>query len=53
MTITIKQVLGVDVAQNELVVTIGRMHNDWSPELYAHQVFANTQKRIFKSDGVG
>jgi transposase len=40
----IKQVLGVDVAQKELVVTIGRMHNDWSPELYAHQVFANTHK---------
>eukprot|EP01035_Chromulina_nebulosa_P040431 gene40431-54679_t len=40
----IKQVLGIDVAQKELVVCIGRMHDDLTPELYSHKVFANTAK---------
>ena len=39
----LKQVLGVDVAQNELVVTLGRMHNDLTIELYAYKVFKNTK----------
>ncbi len=39
----LKQVLGVDVAQKELVVTLGRMHDDLSIELYAHKVFKNTE----------
>lgn len=30
----VKQVAGIDVAQKELVVTVGRMYDDWSPELY-------------------
>ena len=47
----IKQVLGVDVAQNELVVCLGRMYDDWSPELYAHQVFANNKKGFAKLIG--
>lgn len=40
----VKQVLGIDVAQKELVVCLGRMYDDWSPELYAHKTFANTAK---------
>lgn len=40
----VKQVLGVDVAQKELVACLGRMHDDWEPELYASKVFANTPK---------
>ena len=39
----LKQILGVDVAQNELVVTLGRMHNDLTIELYAYKVFKNTK----------
>ena len=44
----VKQVLGVDVAQKELVVTLGRMHDDFSIELYAHSVFKNTEKGIIE-----
>ena len=40
----VKQVLGIDVAQKELVVCLGRMYDDWSPELYGYKVFANTVK---------
>jgi transposase len=40
----VKQVLGIDVAQKELVVCLGRMHDDWAPELYSHGTFANTKK---------
>lgn len=40
----VKQVLGIDVAQKELVVCLGRMHDDFTNELYAHKVFANTSK---------
>src|SRR5687767_9009556 len=40
----VKQVLGIDVAQKELVACLGRMHDDWPPELYANKVFANTEK---------
>lgn len=42
----VKQVAAVDVAQNELVVCLGRMYDDWSPELHAHKTFANTAKGI-------
>jgi transposase len=38
----VKQVLGIDVAQKELVVCLGRMHDDWTPELYGYKVFPNT-----------
>jgi transposase len=38
----VKQVLGIDVAQKELVVCLGRMQDDWKAELYAHKTFANT-----------
>ena len=40
----VKQVVGIDVAQKELVVSLGRMHNDWTPELYAKKSFENTKK---------
>jgi transposase len=40
----VKQVAGIDVAQKELVVCLGRMYDDWTPELYAHKTFANTDK---------
>lgn len=40
----VKQVVGIDVAQDELVVRSGRMYDDWSPELYASKTFANTAK---------
>jgi len=38
----IKQVLGIDVAQKELVVCLAKMNDDWTSELYAHKTFANT-----------
>jgi transposase len=40
----VKQIAGIDVAQDELVVRLGRMYDDWSPELYASKTFANTAK---------
>lgn len=40
----VKQVAGIDVAQNELVICLGRMYDDWTPELYASKIFANTPK---------
>lgn len=40
----VKHVLGIDVAQKELVVCLGRMFDDWSPELFAHKTFSNTEK---------
>lgn len=42
----LKQVLGVDVAQKELVVTLGRTMDDFSIELYAHKVFRNSETGI-------
>jgi len=42
----LKQVVGVDVAQKELVVTLGRMFNDLSIELYAYKVFKNNELGI-------
>jgi len=39
----LKQVLGIDVAQKELVVSLGRMNADLSIDLYAKRVFANKE----------
>jgi transposase len=39
----LKQVLGVDVAQKELVVTLGRLNEDLSADLYLHKVFRNKE----------
>jgi len=40
----VKQVVGIDVAQKELVVSLGKMQDDWTPEVYARKTFTNTQK---------
>jgi transposase len=40
----LKQVAGIDVAQKELVVTLGRIYEDLSVELYAHKAFINNEK---------
>lgn len=39
----LKQVLGVDVAQKELVVTLGRLNQKLEVELYSHRKFANKE----------
>ena len=40
----LKQVAGIDVAQDELVVCLGKMEGDLSVKLYASKTFANTHK---------
>jgi len=40
----VKQVVGIDVAQKELVVSLGRMYDDLVPEVYGCKTFANTPK---------
>jgi transposase len=40
----VRQVVGIDVAQKELVVSLGRMFDDLTPELYGYKTFANTDK---------
>lgn len=40
----VKQVVGIDVAQKELVVCLGRIYDDLTNELYCHKTFANTAK---------
>ena len=40
----VRQVLGIDVAQKELVVCLGRMDEAFCSELYAYKTFANTAK---------
>lgn len=42
----LKQVLGIDVAQKDLVVTLGRTLEDFTIELYAHKVFKNSDSGI-------
>lgn len=39
----LKQILGVDVSQKELVVSLGRMNDDLSVELYSYRVFRNNE----------
>lgn len=41
MTNILKQVAGIDVAQKELVVSLGRMTNTLEPEIHAFKAFAN------------
>ena len=41
---SIKQTLGIDVAQKELVVTLGKLNEDLSLELFARKVFPNNKK---------
>jgi len=40
----LRQSVGIDVAQRELVVQIGRLYEDLSTELYANRCFSNTGK---------
>jgi transposase len=40
----VKQVVGIDVAQKELVVCLGKVYDDLSVELYANKTFENTKK---------
>jgi transposase len=40
----VKQVVGIDVAQKELVVSLGRMYDDLAPEIYASKTFPNIAK---------
>jgi transposase len=40
----LKQVVGIDVAQKELVVSLGRLLEDLSVGLYASKTFSNNQK---------
>jgi transposase len=40
----LKQVAGIDVAQKELVVSLGRMLEDLTTEIYGFKTFPNTEK---------
>jgi transposase len=40
----LKQVVGIDVARKELVVSLGRLFEDLSVELYSSKAFSNNQK---------
>lgn len=42
----VKQSVGVDVAQKELVVTLGVMYDDFSIDFYAYSVFKNSDPGI-------
>lgn len=44
MKVLLKQTVGIDVAQKELVVSPGRMDEQISIEVYAYKVFPNTKK---------
>jgi transposase len=40
----VKQAAGIDVAQNELVVSLGRMNHDTGIEIFAFKIFTNNAK---------
>ena len=42
MQTIIKQVAGIDAAQKELVVTLGRMTDQWVLEIYGYKTFTNS-----------
>ena len=42
----LKEVAGIDVAQKELVVSLGRMYEDLDIEIVSYKVFANSDKGI-------
>lgn len=46
----VRQVCGIDVGQDELVVTLGRLYSDLTPELYAHKSFSNNDKGFLALD---
>ncbi|BAU53593.1 Transposase IS116/IS110/IS902 family protein [Mucilaginibacter gotjawali] len=41
MTNIVKQVVGIDIAQTELVVSLGRMNHDTGIDIFAFKTFAN------------
>ena len=43
MTAPLKQTAGIDVAKNELVVSLGRMNYNTEIIIFAHKTFANTK----------
>ena len=47
----VKQVVGIDVAQKELVVSLGRMYDDLTPELYSAQSFSQYCSKGFMALG--
>ncbi|HMG10240.1 MAG TPA: IS110 family transposase [Mucilaginibacter sp.] len=44
MTTILKQVAGIDVAQKELVVSLGRLDQELTLEIFNYKVFPNNQK---------
>lgn len=48
MKVLLKQTVGIDVAQNELVVSLGRMDEHTCIEIYAYEVFPNSKKGFSK-----
>lgn len=44
MEAILKEVIGVDVASNELVASFGRLKSDLSVEIFAYKVFKNTEE---------
>jgi hypothetical protein len=40
----LKQVVGIDVAQKELVVSLGKMDENAVTTVYANKVFSNNEK---------
>ncbi|MGN7787105.1 hypothetical protein ACTJIJ_21410 [Niabella sp. 22666] len=40
----VKQICGIDVSQKELVVALGRMYDDWSPEIWCNKSFSNSAR---------
>lgn len=44
MTNILKQTAGIDVAQNELVVSLGRMYQDTETDIFAFKTFPNNEK---------
>lgn len=44
MTNIVKQTVGIDVAQNELVVSFGRMSHDTGIDIFAYKTFPNKAK---------
>ena len=40
----LKQVAGIDVSQNELAVSLGRLKEDLTIEIYGYKTFTNTEK---------
>lgn len=43
MSTIVRQVVGIDVARQELVVALGRKHRDWTEEIYAYKTFPNEE----------